>query len=276
MGTYERDWAEQMELDICDAFNDQEIDNEAAHRAADCIVARFPQADRLEWIGGSDYASVGDLVVWQDNTRVAVIEVKSSRSSGKGTSANISQAFFGMWFDDATGYSDWEKDDGVWAERWDVVEQLTGSRPTNQTHYVKLCRALKTDKKLQPIVDMTNAKKPAYCEHIREHVSKDSKRMSHLLHILRTGTHTISGIKSALESDISGLPRAILIGQNIMHTSSWTWDDKSSDIDDAIIDIKSSGKGVEFTQASGQTARFAIHWKNVAQGVQTPCFNVWY
>ena len=123
---------------------------------------------------------------------------------------------------------------------------------------------------------MTNAKKAEYCEHIIEHVSKDSKRMSHLLHILRTGTHTISGIKSALESDMSGLPRAILIGQNIMHTSNWTWDDKSSDIDDAIVDIKSTGKSVKFIQASGQTARFAIHWKNEAQGVQTPCFNVWY
>lgn len=276
MGKYERDWAEQMEIDICDAFNDQEIDNEAAHCAVDCIVARFPQADRLEWIGGSNYASVGDIVVWQDNTRVAAIEVKSSRSSGKGTNAGITQEFFGMWFDDAMGYSDWEKHDGVWAERLDVVEQLTGSRPTNKEAYVKLCRALRDDKKLQPIADMTNAKKAEYCEHIIEHVSKDSKRMSHLLHILRTGTHTISGIKSALESDMSGLPRAILIGQNIMHTSNWTWDDKSSDIDDAIVDIKSTGKSVKFIQASGQTARFAIHWKNGGQGVCSPCLNVWY
>ena len=54
------------------------------------------------------------------------------------------------------------------------------------------------------------------------------------------------------------------------------WEPKIRIACDAIIDIKSSGKGVEFTQASGQTARFAIHWKNVAQGVQTPCFNVWY
>ena len=277
MGKHERDWADAFGKDIVNYFNDNSLESTlAVKRGAEEVFIRFPNADRLTWDGDDNYEIPGDIGVYSNNTLIARNEFKSSKSNGTGTSANVSQGFFEMWFKNGIGYTKWEKQDGVWDQRWEIVEQLTGIKPTNQTHYQDLCRKLKTNKQLDPIVEITNKKKSEYAQCIRGIVEKEPKRMAHLLHILRLGRHTIPAIKEALNKEVFDTPRSILVAQYVDSNPQFSWDKKASSIDDEICSIETTNGGIMFHQHSGQEARFQIHWKNIAQGVKTPCFNVWY
>ena len=277
MGKYERDWADDLGKKICHAFNTASNTTKAVQLAVDTIHDQFPSATQIEWIGDGDYGTVGDIAVYCDENIISAIELKSSRSNGKGTSANISQNFFGEWFDGGIGYSAWEKQDGIYEERYSIVEKLTGNRPKNQSQYVKACRELRDNDSLDDIVNLTNSKKSEYVQKINQIVHTDLPRMSNLLHILRQGRHQIKAIREALEDDVFSTPRILLIGQHLETDNPiWFWEEKFSKIDDEIVNVTLSDKGLEFSQKSGKTARFQVHWKNVAQGVQTPCFNVWY
>jgi hypothetical protein len=276
MGTFQRDWADDLGKLICASYTATSIDNQAVSLAVETIQTRYPQATHIEWIGDGDYSSIGDIMVWQSDQRIAAIELKSSRSNGRGTSANVSQNFFGEWFDEGIGYTAWEKQDGIWGHRYRIVEQLTGTLPRNQTQYVNLCRELKDTGQLGEIVWRTNEKKSEYIQEIAPVIEADPQRMSLLLHILRQGKHTRDAIRQSLADSTITLPRSILIGQWLDTDPQWSWDEKASSPDDEIASVAYTDKGIVFRQCSGQEARFQLHWKNVAQGVKTPCFNIWY
>ena len=279
MGKHERDWADDLGKKICHAFNTASNTTKAVQLAVDTIHDQFPSATQIEWIGDGDYGTVGDIAVYCDEKIISAIELKSSRSNGKGTSANISQNFFGEWFDGGIGYSAWEKQDGVCEERYSIVEKLTGNRPKNQSQYIKACKELKevSKKYLDDIVNLTNSKKPEYVQEINQIVNTDLPRMSNLLHILRQGRHSEKAIREALEDDVFSTPRILLIGQHVETDNPiWFWEEKFSEIDDEIVDVRPAGKGIKFIQKSGKTARFQVTWKNTAQGVENPAFNVWY
>lgn len=276
MGKYERDWADDLGKLICESFTLETIDTLAVSRAVETIKTRYPQATHIEWTGDGDYSSIGDIMVWRDDQCVAAIELKSSRSNGRGTSANVSQNFFGEWFDDGIGYTAWEKQDGIWDHRYRIVEQLTGIQPRTQTQYVELCRVLKESGQLTEIIWRTNEKKTEYIQAIAPLIEANCDRMSVLLHILRQGMHTIRAIREALVDSTITLPRSILIGQWLDADPQWSWDEKASSPDDKISSVAYTNKGIVFRQESGQEARFQLHWKNVAQGVKSPCFNIWY
>jgi len=276
MGKYERDWADDLGKLICASFTLETIDTLAVSRAVETIKTRYPQATHIEWTGDGDYSSIGDIMVWRDDQCVAAIELKSSRSNGRGTSANVSQTFFGEWFDGGVGYTAWEKQDGIWDHRYRIVEQLTGTQPRTQTQYVELCRKLKDSGQLTEIIWRTNEKKSEYIQAIAPLIEANCDRMSVLLHILRQGKHSIAAIREALVDSTVTLPRSILIGQWLDTDPQWSWDEKASSPDDKISSVAYTDKGIVFRQESGQEARFQLHWKNVAQGVKTPCFNIWY
>jgi len=276
MGKYERDWADDLGKLICATFNGEPSTNQAVNLAVETIRNRYPQSTHIEWSGDGDYSSIGDIMVYNSSKCCAAIELKSSRSGGRGTSANVSQDFFGKWFETGIGYSAWEKQDGIWDHRYRIVEQLTGEYPKNQTRYVELCRKLKDAGQLTEIIWRTNEKKSEYIQAIAPIVEANCERMSVLLHILRQGKHTIAAIRDALVDPTVTLPRSILIGQWLDDNPQWSWDDKASSPDDGIVSIEYTDKGIVFLQKSGQKARFQLHWKNVAQGVKTPCFNIWY
>lgn len=277
MGKYERDWADDLGKKICHAFNTVSNTTKAIQLAVDTIHDQFPSATQIEWIGDGDYGTVGDIAVYCDEKIISAIELKSSRSNGKGTSANISQNFFGEWFDGGIGYSAWEKQDGIYEERYSIVEKLTGNRPKNQSQYVKACRELRDNDSLDDIVNLTNSKKSEYVQKINQIVHTDLPRMSNLLHILRQGRHEIKAIREALENDVFSTPRILLIGQHVETDNPiWFWEEKFSKIDDEIVDVTLSDKGIKFIQKSGKTARFQVNWRNVAQGVQNPALSVWY
>jgi hypothetical protein len=275
MGKYNRDWADGLGKQICENFNSVSTDP-AISLAISTIKERFPDSTHIEWTGDNDYSAVGDINVYEGNKLSWVIELKSSQSNGKGTSANVSQSFFAQWFESGIGYSDWEKEDGVWSTRYSIVEKLTGEHPKNQTAYIKACRKLRDEQLLGDIISVTNAKKSEYIDVVESIIDSDPKRMSVLLHILRKGIHTIDGIKKALEDETTQVPRVLLIGQRLSTDPQWFWETKASECDDEIVALRKTGAGIEIEQQSGQRARFQLHWKNVAQGVQTPCFNIWY
>ena len=281
MGKYERDWADGLGKDTVNYFNDNSVEDTLTVKGgAKFIATRFPDADRLEWIGDGNYETPGDIAVYSNNTLIGCIEYKASKAKGNGTSANLGQKFFGMFCENGIGYTDWEKQDGVWDQRREMVEQSTSIKPTTQAHYEKLCRELKDNNQLEPIVQITNHKKSEYAQRIRGIVEKEPKRMAHLLHILRQGFHTIPIIKEALNNKGVEAPRAsrsILNAHDVESDNpTFKWNEKASSMDDEICSIETTDQGVVFHQHSGQKARFQIHWKNVGQGVKTPCFNVWY
>lgn len=276
MGKYERDWADDLGKQICATFNGDANTDDAVMLAVETIHTRYPQATYIEWTGDGDYSSIGDIMVYSGSDLCAAIELKSSRSGGRGTSANVSQNFFGEWFDSGIGYTAWEKQDGIWDHRYRIVEHLTGTLPRTQTQYVELCRALKDSGQLTEIIWRTNEKKSEYIQAIAPTIEANLDQMSVLLHILRQGKHSIAAIREALVDSTITLPRSILVGQWLEDDPQWSWDEKASSPDDKISSVAYTDKGIVFRQESGQEARFQLHWKNVAQGVKTPCFNIWY
>ena len=123
MGKYERDWADGLGKDTVNYFNDNSVEDTLTVKGgAKFIATRFPDADRLEWIGDGNYETPGDIAVYSNNTLIGCIEYKASKAKGNGTSANLGQKFFGMFCENGIGYTDWEKQDGVWDQRREMVE----------------------------------------------------------------------------------------------------------------------------------------------------------
>ena len=93
MGTHQRDWAEQAEIDITAGLNGQSVNNsiqKIVNKIQSQLKKMYPDEVFKEaiWTGGDNYSDPGDVHVYFKSGKKEKIELKISLGKSNGTAKN--------------------------------------------------------------------------------------------------------------------------------------------------------------------------------------------
>lgn len=268
MGQYQRDWVETAEQAVAHGLNNQP---QSAHidRVVKAIQVQIPQNyTQAQWVGGSDYGNPGDVHVYYPNSDVVKIELKFSHGQGQGTAKNVSDRFFTKNIDPTVqGYKLFDQSLGLKAQRWQLVEQVSGTTIKNHSHYARLLRhyRLSHPTLLEHIANITEPGQTQYAQYaaaqLNQHLVKVNGIIPQLLNtnlVDQTRQDVLYCVIKQFETD-----------QQTVDFYDFT------DMDKNIVKVSATGKTIRFENQSGKdVVRFSVTWKNICQGGSTPCFNV--
>lgn len=276
MNANRREWAEQVEIDIVNTLNGHNTNHLYVTQAVETLKAKF-NIKSAEWIGNGDYHTKGDIKLLTTDG-VKYIELKTSDKKTSGTTANPGQAFFGKLIEDTLSYTEWEKEDGVFQQRYNLVGN---NNPISKGEYEKTLRTWRSNDATNPIFkkiqDITNAKKGEYIDYLLPKLNKQLEKINSILYCIKNGEHTIKRINEVLSSN--KLPANDYF---ILVITQYKTDNPGVTLVDTyntkynITAIKKGGEqSMVFVDDTGTVVfRFAVNWKNICQGGATPCFSV--
>lgn len=268
MGQYQRDWVEVAEKAVASGLNN-EPQNDYITSVVNAIKVKIPQSYSLaQWAGGNDYANAGDVHVHYANNDVVKIELKFSHGQGQGTAKNVSDRFFTKNIDPTVqGYKLFDQSLGLKAQRWQLVEQVSGVTIKNHSHYARLLRhyRLVQPTLLEQIANITEPGQTQYAQYAADQLNQHLVKVNEI-------------IPQLLNTDLVDQTRQDVLYCVIkqFETSQQTVDFYDfTDMDKNIVKVSATGKTIRFQNQNGKdVVRFSVTWKNICQGGSTPCFNV--
>lgn len=272
MGKYERDWVEKAEQGVSSAFNGEHAnsyDKDIAQKIKSKLNEKGISFTHSKWSGGGDYSDAGDINIYNNEKVQIGVELKFSKSTGKGTKANLGQNKFHEYIDTIDGYAKYDEDLGLKAKRYKKVEERLGIEIKNKAEYEKKLREIKKEDKkfIKEIAKIAEVGAIKYASYIKNEGSKHLKEINLLVEDILNSKHVKS---STSEKEI--LYCVVTNYQNQNQDVSFV---NFEDIDSTITKIEAEGKSIKLlNKSSNVVLRFSVNWKNICQGGATPSFNV--
>lgn len=273
MGKFERDWAELAEKNTAAGIRGEAVDT-ADQQIADAvrnhIEAEFGQTvDTAVWVGSESYDDAGDIHVFlKDGTKIPV-ELKASKAGGSGTKANPSTNILKKYIKDVTNYPDYDESLGLLAKRYELVEKITGVRPTKAAHYGAVLRELRNTQPavLEQIAAITSPGQEAYAKYAANQLNTNLTAAQQLVDDILEGNNTTQ------QSATDNLVYCVVKHYQSTRQTVEFYD--FAQMDSAVARAVSEGKSIKLQNSAGyDILRFSVTWKNICQGGATPCFNI--
>lgn len=276
MGKYERDWAEKAEIDVTNAINS--ITSEPhiqliADKILNLIKDKYSSPIKnAVWIGGENYSDKGDIKVILDNDIEIPVETKFSFENGSGTKANISTTVLKKRIDeDIQSYPQYDDQLGLKNQRYKLVEECIGRPLKNTSDYNRSLRFIRDnndEKVIEQIVKITTPGQESYARYAAEKMNQKLFEVNNWVDQILAGNNTIKKVAYS-----NNLVYCVVkkFGTKNQTVEFYNFDD----IDSNVTQVISSGKSIKLQNQSGRDVlRLSVTWKNICQGGQTPCFNV--
>ena len=276
MGKNERIWAEIAEKAVAAALNGSLTVNAYIRQIADSIRRELQQQHpgdsilEAEWVGGNNYADPGDVHVSLAGGPVVKIECKFSHGKSSGTAKNLGQATLSKQIHDSIlGYGDFDQPHRQ--QRYQLVEKHIARPLKNAADYQRVLRQLRKSSSTadveiyEQIPLLTEPGQLLYAIYAADCCNQHLPRVNEL-------------VRSILNIDESSV-----VARNVVYCIVKQFETKQQSVefydytamDHNVTHVTSSGKSMIFQNAHGQTVlSWSVHWKNICQGGQTPCFNV--
>lgn len=312
MGKHERESIEEAEIIIKKLLNNESLSKKDLKnhwlKHAQAIAAQI-EKDFLNISSakhlGNDYSTIGDLLLICDGREV-LIEVKmSDKKSGFGTKANISQnaltenKLFGNGVISWSDFRD-EKRHDSWVMNYlnkfkeypDKITNIKNSQ-TNKDEKARHLRKLKRKDKvaakiLDDIQKRDREEKLEYLLYLSKHkqVPENIRRFFSLIVL---GIHKKEEMSALIKSDvfIEKSQKLILYYGNLSGDKVVV---TTQDVGSSLKKIFSKFKYFQIDFAPGVTyckltgvdlkknavplLKIVLNWKNIAQGIKTPCLNI--
>jgi hypothetical protein len=272
MGKHERTWVEIAEKAVTDSLNNikqnQHIEK-ISKSILDFIDKNFDsKIEKCIWVGGRDYNNPGDVHVYLISGEIIKIELKFSHKSGSGTVKNPTSNYFqNKICNSIIGYQEFDDKLGLKQQRYFLVENKLKVKLKTAKEYQKALRNFRdsNDPIIDKIAEITSPGQEQYAKYVsnelNKHLSKVNEVTTSILNICNT---------DSVKQDV--VYCVIKDFENIKQTVEFF---DFTEMDKNITIVKASGKSIKFCNSSGKDViRFSVTWKNICQGGQTPCFNV--
>ncbi|KKU50778.1 MAG: hypothetical protein UX74_C0040G0002 [Parcubacteria group bacterium GW2011_GWA2_47_10b] len=312
MGKHERQQIEGAERIIVKILNAQKLNNadkenvwfEHALALAKRVKGDFPNIQEAKHLGNR-YDNIGDILIVSDNGQF-FIEIKMSASPhGTGTKANISQ-------DALTENNLFVGKPKSWSEFRDkkghekIVDGLLNKFPKYPKNILKIenppslrgekaryLRKLAKNKKrvavkiLNNIHGVDKAEKIEYLNYLKEQ-KQLSEMIKRFFVLIKLGVHRKDELKELMgDKDFFDLAENLLVYYSNLHEGKILI--SKEDVGKKIKDIlgKSDDFRIIFPNSlthckligfrgnlTQPLLQIVLHWKNIAQGIMTPCLNI--
>lgn len=276
MGTYQRDWAEEVEISVADAINGKSVDLhiwQVANSIINQIKSLYKSPiDHAVWTGGNSYQNAGDVEVTLKDNTVVPVEIKISFIKGSGTKANSSTAVLKKHVNDSIKtYPQFDEELGLKKQRYDLVEQRLGRSLKNASDYAKTLRSIRdtgNEEFLNTIAEITSPGQEQYAMYVAEQMKNYLDNVNQWVTKILAGNNTTQFVPDS---------------ENLLYCVVKNFESKNqtvefydfTDMDSNITNVVSSGKSIKLQNKNGKDVlRLSVTWKNICQGGQTPCFNV--
>lgn len=243
-----------------------EVDTVPHQQIVNHLYALHPRMTGVEWIGGGDYSRRGDVLIHDPNPIAYELKVVKS---GSGTLANVSERFFQLIDPTLLSWMEWEEETGVRQARWAILENHIDRSFTSRADFVNTARALRNshDPIMGELAERANAGKVQYLTYILPTLKREVNRLAGIMTGLTQGHHT----QEAIRDFMVGVPPEGEYRILVHNTTDQTITVSSPHERVVILDIVLAGQKVDVLTNMGLFSIVA-HYKNVAQGVDTPCF----
>jgi len=276
MGENERSWAEEAEIAVTKALNNAEVDD-YFYLIADDIKQHIntvynSKVESAKWTGGNSYADKGDIKVILINDIELAVETKFSFENGSGTKANTSTAILKKYINkDIKTYPQFDEELGLKKERFALVEERIGRTLKNNSDYTKTLRNIRDSEDevfLDIISKITSPGQEKYAEYAATCMNKYLSEVNRWVNMLLSGNNTTK--TAANNSDL-----VYCVVKNFQSKKQTVEFYDFTDMDSNITKVVASGKSIKLQNKSGKDVlRLSVTWKNICQGGQTPCFNI--
>lgn len=268
MGTHQRDWAEQAEIDITAGLNGLPV-NDSIQRIVNTIHTQIKKMypnevfKKAHWVGGDNYKDPGDVHVEFASGKKEKIELKISLAKGNGTAKNLGAKTFNKKVSkNIKGYLEFEQD--YKQQRYDYLGSLISRKFNTASAYcIELRKQPDTVK--DKIAIITAPGQEAYAKYAATELNNYLKEVN----LLVNNILNVSGVEEPKQDILYCVVQSF----NSKYQTEEFYD--FADMDRTITKIEATGKSVKFYNAKGKDViRFSVHWKNICQGGSTACFNV--
>lgn len=314
MGKHERSEIELMEKSVAQRLNKKKAlispgDKWYEHMEAfvDFIRHRYPEIAEAHHVGNEYGTEMGDIKLIMEDSSAHYLELKASETPfGRGTLANISQ-------DSVTEYELLIPPAGSRIQSWSEFRERQGLRSAIQEvlDRYRIAPCLRFEDKarfirdeansgnlharrvIDTIIDLANTDKKNYINYLKNYAPNEENIIKFVFCLLN-GIHTMPEIKrfmgSVSTSDLKDRYEELTTlyanvqGGNVVIT------ERKSKIKAMLeehyrfsilfpeeFEESNNNYIVCYNKISGEEKRllsFVFHWKNVCQGIQTPCMNV--
>lgn len=312
MGKHERELIEEAEKIIKKLLNGEDLLKKDlknhwfkhAIAIAQQIKKDFPQVSSAKHLG-NDYSTIGDISFVSDG-REALIEVKmSDKKTGLGTKANISQNALTenkLFGNSVESWSDFrnKKQHDLWVMKYldrfkqypDNVTNIKNSQK-NKEEKARYLRKIKRKNKLatqimDDIQKRDKEEKLKYLLYLSKH-KQIPENIRRFLSLIVLGIHKKEEMSALINSDdfmekaqkltlyygnLSG-NKVVVTAQDvgfslkkILSKFRYFKIDFSPEVTNCkLVGVDKEEKAVPLLQV-------VLHWKNIAQGIKTPCLNI--
>lgn len=294
MGKHERSNVESAEKMVVELLNGKLIPkNHPEYRRIinvyNYIIKKYPNIKYAEHIG-NNYDTIGDILIKIKKIRLFLttmeeiyIELKFLKG-GKGTLANISQdgltkynIFDGIsWSEYRKKYNQKENIEKI-LDEYSYPKELSFE---NKGRYIRDNENKTTIKIRERIVKYDREIKQEYIKYL-ETLNYDKENLKKFVLLLLFGRHTEKMITEGMKKNINQI-----INKKIKYEIYYIYESKIiekeySEIkkildEDLNIEFKEDETNIIIRTNKTKTniLRIVFHWKNVFQGIETPCLNI--
>lgn len=312
MGKHEREKIEEAERIIVKILNNKKLSKndlknhwlKHAQAIAQQIKKDFSKVTFAKHLG-NDYTTIGDLSFIADGREIIIEAKMSDRKSGRGTKANISQnaltenKLFEGSVDNWSGFRNIKQHD-LWVINYlNKFKQYPGkimdikNLQKNKEEKARYLRRLKRKNKtaakiLDDIQKRDRKEKEKYLLYLSKH-KQIPENIRRFFSLIVLGIHKKEEISALINSDafIEKDQELILYYGNLFGEKVVvrTYDVGSSlkksfskfqyfkiNFSPNVTNCKLVG--VDLKENNVPLLQIALHWKNIAQGIKTPCLNI--
>ncbi|OGY48785.1 MAG: hypothetical protein A3J65_03820 [Candidatus Buchananbacteria bacterium RIFCSPHIGHO2_02_FULL_45_11b] len=306
MGKHERESIEEAEKIIVKLLNNESLSKsdlknhwlEHTRSIAKKIKKDFSDITSVRHLG-NDYATIGDISFMYYGQEIIVEAKMSDKKSGRGTKANISQnaltenKLFGGGVDSWSEFRNKKRHD-LWVMKYlDEFKEYPENLPQDKENKARYLRKFKKkNKKAAEILNEIQKRDRREKEEYLLYLSKQKQipeNIRRFLSLIILGIHKKEKISALIRSDdfIFKAQKLILYYGNLSDKKIIV---SSEDVGSSLKKILSKFKyfkinfspdvtccklvGVDSKGNNVTLLQIVLHWKNIAQGIKTPCLNI--
>jgi hypothetical protein len=301
MGKHEREEITQLEISVVQMLNGGRVMLEQTNKWYSHILPlviyikkRFENYKKAEYVGDEYGKTRGDIKLILDNNEEVFIELKSSETSkSRGTLANIAQnsltdyGLFGgrgiLSWSEFRKKSDFQLRVNILLDQYHYSDILSYD---DKARYIRQ-RTLKGDGQARAIkseiMEMATEDKQDYIAYLRR-FKLNQEKLRKFVYCMVSGIHTNKEILSFINDQGAEIPPLVTLYSNVVKGEVMVSESKGVSWEKMIgFDFVFPKKGEIYSyivvknsnlEVDKKILGLILHWKNIFQGIKTPCINV--
>ena len=269
-----REEIEIFEKEIVDNLNKTLCSNKKEVQAISSLIEHTFDFSKAEHNGNS-YKEPGDITLYQNNGEKIFLELKKIQN-GRGTLANITQdAFTKYKVFNGISWSNFRKNTGFQDKILTIILSYDPTFEfTTQAEFQKKVRLIKDNPNFllfrKQIEELARQDKIDYLNYLQT-LPLNIDFLQIFTRNMFNGTHTIGNYSfDILEKDDSILYTCYYLTK----TDFCYIENEVNNIENLDIKFLKDTTGFLITTNNKPLIRVAFHWKNIFQGIATPCLNI--